>query len=239
MIFVYLSKKISIPNSTKLYCVSWMKTSGYIATGGNQGLLKILKLPSNSNNNNASSITTTTTTTTMSTNLSMNQNLDGHSNVVHIAEWNECYQKLTTCDSNGLIIVWLTQSDSWYEDSTKGINQLWLVWHGVIMVVKLQSLMRMDKQLLVRLMGIVYGIKMLQWSGDSSLVLFGLIDGEIQSYDATGVFIYKLRMACIENVELETALNKDLRRITIVSMEWFTPLTQTNEYSNNYQVNFN
>ncbi|VDN93551.1 unnamed protein product, partial [Brugia pahangi] len=45
------------------------------------------------------------------------------------------------------------------------------------------------------------------WSGDSSLVLFGLIDGEIQSYDATGVFIYKLRMACIENVELETALN--------------------------------
>ncbi|VDM14822.1 unnamed protein product [Wuchereria bancrofti] len=76
------------------------------------------------------------------------------------------------------------------------------------------------------------------WSGDSSLVLFGLIDGEIQSYDATGVFIYKLRMACLENVELETALNKDLRRATIVSMEWFTPLTQTDEYSNNYQVNF-
>uniref|UniRef100_A0A0R3RYI0 ANAPC4_WD40 domain-containing protein n=1 Tax=Elaeophora elaphi TaxID=1147741 RepID=A0A0R3RYI0_9BILA len=45
------------------------------------------------------------------------------------------------------------------------------------------------------------------WSGDSALVLFGLMDGEIHAYDATGVFVHKLRMVCIENVELETALN--------------------------------
>lgn len=53
----------------------------------------------------------------------MNQNLDGHGNIVHIAEWNECYQKLTTCDSNGLIIVWLTQSDSWYEEMINKRNK--------------------------------------------------------------------------------------------------------------------
>ncbi|VDM15732.1 unnamed protein product [Wuchereria bancrofti] len=59
----------------------------------------------------------------MSPNLSMNQNLDGHSNIVHIAEWNECCQKLTTCDSNGLIIVWLTQSDNWYEEMINKRNK--------------------------------------------------------------------------------------------------------------------
>lgn len=53
----------------------------------------------------------------------MNQNLDGHSNTVHIAEWNESYRKLTTCDSNGLIIVWLTQGDSWYEEMINKRNK--------------------------------------------------------------------------------------------------------------------
>lgn len=50
-------------------------------------------------------------------------------------------------------------------------------------------------------------VKLFKWSGDSTLVFFGLIDGEIHAYDMTGVFMHKLRMVCIENVELETALN--------------------------------
>uniref|UniRef100_A0A915PM04 Anaphase-promoting complex subunit 4 WD40 domain-containing protein n=1 Tax=Setaria digitata TaxID=48799 RepID=A0A915PM04_9BILA len=93
-----------------------MKTSGYIATAGNQGLLKILKLPTSTQNGNSSAATA-------STNLSVNQNLDGHSGVVYIAEWNEFYQKLTTTDSNGLIIVWLTQGDSWYEEMINNRNK--------------------------------------------------------------------------------------------------------------------
>lgn len=106
-----------------------------------------------------------------------------------------------------------------------------------------------------------------------------MVDGEIEVYDVTGAFVCKLHMACIENVELETALNsklisissqpkipliknfpqlkrkfywwnnqisvrfpveffisEDLRRSIIVSMEWFVPLSQLNEYSGNYQV---
>lgn len=42
------------------------------------------------------------------------------------------------------------------------------------------------------------------------MVLFGMIDGEIHAYDAAGSFMHKLRMVCIENVELETALNSEL-----------------------------
>ena len=40
-------------------------------------------------------------------NLSMNQTLEGHDGTVVLGVWNHKYQKLTTSDSNGLIIVWM------------------------------------------------------------------------------------------------------------------------------------
>ena len=39
--YIYLSKKIAIPNNVKLQCLSWNKDSGYIACGGEGGLLKV------------------------------------------------------------------------------------------------------------------------------------------------------------------------------------------------------
>jgi len=41
---VYLSKKIAIPNNVRLNCISWNRDQGWIATGGDGGLLKVLKL---------------------------------------------------------------------------------------------------------------------------------------------------------------------------------------------------
>lgn len=38
---------------------------------------------------------------------SMNQNLEGHTGHVQIVAWNEQFQKLTSSDDNGLIIVWV------------------------------------------------------------------------------------------------------------------------------------
>jgi hypothetical protein len=43
---VYLSKKIAIPNQVKLHCISWNRDQGWIACGGEDGLLKVLKLES-------------------------------------------------------------------------------------------------------------------------------------------------------------------------------------------------
>ena len=42
--FVYLSKKIAIPNGVKLSSLSWNSEQGWIACGGEGGLLKVLKL---------------------------------------------------------------------------------------------------------------------------------------------------------------------------------------------------
>ena len=41
---LWLSPQIAIPNNTKLKCVSWNKAQGFIACGGEDGLLKVLKL---------------------------------------------------------------------------------------------------------------------------------------------------------------------------------------------------
>ena len=42
--FIYLSKKIAIPKGMKLKCCSWNTDQGWIACGGENGLLKVLKL---------------------------------------------------------------------------------------------------------------------------------------------------------------------------------------------------
>ena len=42
--FVYLSKKIAIPNGVKLHSLAWNPDHGWLAAGGADGLLKVLKL---------------------------------------------------------------------------------------------------------------------------------------------------------------------------------------------------
>ena len=42
-----------------------------------------------------------------SSNLSMNQTLEGHNGAVICATWNPLFRKLTTSDESGLIIVWM------------------------------------------------------------------------------------------------------------------------------------
>lgn len=202
-----------------------MKNLGYIATGGSDGLLKVLKLAPNIQQRN-------TMTTTSLSNLTVNRNLDGHMGIVQIAEWNEIYHKLTTSDSSGLIIVWLTQRDNWYEEMINNRNKsivIGMAWshNGTKIAIAYE-----DGQVIVgsvdgnRLWSkdIAGSVAAVCWSADSSMILFGMADGEVHAYDAVGTFIQKLHMVCLEDVELETALRKDLRRDNIVSMGWFAPL---------------
>lgn len=98
--FIYLSKKIAIPNGVGLKSIAWDKESGYLACGGDDGLLKIIRLDANPNQVLANS-------QPGQSNLSTNQTLEGHAGSVTIAVWNEIAHKLTTSDQNGLIIVWV------------------------------------------------------------------------------------------------------------------------------------
>ena len=53
-----------MPNNTKLNAIGWNEEKGWIACGGDEGLLKVIKLESGKGDGGG--------------NLSMNQNLQGH-----------------------------------------------------------------------------------------------------------------------------------------------------------------
>lgn len=42
-----------------------------------------------------------------SSNLSMNETLEGHTDNIRVMVWNENNQRLTTSDESGVIIVWM------------------------------------------------------------------------------------------------------------------------------------
>ena len=73
--FVYLSKKIAIPNNFRLNCIAWNQREGYIAVGGEDGLLKVLRVDSNVSGSNSG---VKSRNLTAASNLSMNQTLEGH-----------------------------------------------------------------------------------------------------------------------------------------------------------------
>ena len=115
-LFAYLSKKIAMPNNVLLKCLSWNGEQGWIACGGENGLLKVLKLEAPSKDKQASK-------PSGSNLLSMNQTLEGHKNQVMVVTWNEGYKKLTTSDHNGLIIVWMLYKGMWFEEMINNRNK--------------------------------------------------------------------------------------------------------------------
>ncbi len=56
-------------------------------------------------------------------NLSINQTLEGHNGGVLVVAWNDAFQKLTTSDESGLIIVWQMLKGMWFEEM---INNRWV-----------------------------------------------------------------------------------------------------------------
>ena len=118
--WVYLNKKVSIPNGLRLNHISWDGYRGWIACGGEGGLLKVLKLETKADSGAHRGVTAPTT-------LEFNQTLGGHSgkdtkdnqpsNVLKVS-WNEESEKLTSSDANGLIIVWNynKQKKEWDEE---------------------------------------------------------------------------------------------------------------------------
>lgn len=214
--FAYLSKKIAIPNNVRLNCISWNQKPGYIAVGGEDGLLKVLRVDGN---DSATTTTTKTRNIGSSGNLSMNQTLEGHNGHVQVVIWNEEYQKLTSSDQNGVIVVWMLYKGSWYEEminnrnksTVKGMSwsfdgqKICIVYEdGAVIVGSVDGNRIWGKELKNTTLTAV------QWSPDGKLLLFGLKNGTIQLYDNQGLFLMNI------NVNISTNLFHN-----IVSMHWY------------------
>ena len=105
--------------------LGWNHEDGWIACGGNDGLLKAMKLDtannvnnSGNNNNGNNKHDDESSMNNLSTKLSMQQRLQGHSSTSSITKiiWNQSWNKLTSTDSNGLIIVWSFKSKKWCQE---------------------------------------------------------------------------------------------------------------------------
>ncbi|XP_062523342.1 WD repeat-containing protein 35-like [Corticium candelabrum] len=201
--FIYLSKKIAIPNNTKLNCISWNQQQGWIACGGEDGLLKVLKLDSQTGGDGRVRGLAATS------NLSMNQTLEGHSGVVKVVRWNHFHQKLTTSDQYGLIIVWLLYKGSWYEEMINNRNKsvvrdmkwnsdgerICIVYEdGAVIVGSVDGNRIWGKEL--------KGINLThaEWSPDGRNLLFGTTTSEVLIYDNQGMLVSKLQLHCLANV---------------------------------------
>ncbi|KAJ3337585.1 hypothetical protein HDU93_000828 [Gonapodya sp. JEL0774] len=139
-----LESIVGIPNNSRVLSLGWENEGGYIACGGDAGLLKVIKLESGSGTatsggstifsasepgvlnekptGSAERIASDATAQasggpfSSSTSLTMNQTLTGHSQHVTLIRWNAIYTKLTTADASGLIIVWILYKGAWYEE---------------------------------------------------------------------------------------------------------------------------
>lgn len=213
--FIYLSKKIAIPNNTKLNCLSWSSNQGFIAVGGEDGLLKVLKLDSGKEGK-AKGLAAPA-------NLSMNQTLEGHNGQIQVITWNEIHQKLTTSDQYGLIIVWMLYKGSWYEEMINNRNKSvvkGMVWNadgqricivyedGAVIVGSVDGNRIWGKELKgVALTGV-------QWSPDSRLLLFSLRNGEVHVYDNQGNFMMKVNIQC-------AAVGGGIAAVQVVGLDWY------------------
>lgn len=116
--FVHLNKKISVPNCPLVRAVAWSCNHDYIACGGENGVLKVIKLEETSGSSEPKS-----PKKEGSKNLSLNQTLDGHKSAVQSICWNESFQKLTSSDATGSIIVWMLYKEVWYEEMVNSRNR--------------------------------------------------------------------------------------------------------------------
>ncbi|KAK9889399.1 hypothetical protein WA026_004673 [Henosepilachna vigintioctopunctata] len=215
--FIYLSKKIAIPNQTKINALAWNKEDGYIAVGGDGGLLKVLKLDSGSEND-----INKNRGLAAASNLSLNQTLEGHTESIKVLVWNETHKKLTTSDSNGVIIVWMMYKGSWYEEminnrkkstvigmswSSDGMKICIIYEDGAVIVGSVDGNRIWGKELKgLPLSGV-------QWSPDGKLLLFSLKTGAVHLYDNQGSFIMKLDISCLEVPDEE---------IPIAGIDWYS-----------------
>ncbi|KAL4706027.1 hypothetical protein ACJJTC_014249 [Scirpophaga incertulas] len=199
--FIYMSKKIAIPKQSNVSCLSWNHLSGYIAVGGEDGMLKVLKLESGGGGN-----------------LSMNLSLEGHTGQLCLAIWNEVFQKLTTSDEHGVIIVWMLYKGSWYEEMINNRNKstvTGMAWgsdgqkiciayeDGAVIVGSVDGSRVWGKDIKGP------GLSAVQWSPDNSLLLFALSNGELHLYDDQG------------NFTMPVSIHGVSASMEIVSMDWF------------------
>jgi WD repeat-containing protein 35 len=222
--FLYLSKKIAIPNGINLHSLAWNPDQGWIACGGDSGLLKVLKLE----------LTPSVGPKAIKqappapSNLSMNQTLDGHHGKVICITWNSLYRKLTTSDETGLIIVWMLHKGMWFEEMINNRNKSvvrdmkWTADGTKICIVYEDGAVIVGSVDGNRLWGkeLDFPLALVEWSPDSNYILFVSTDATIYAFDAAGNKIKRLILPVLKH-PMCVADTKSKNPPKIVAISWY------------------
>eukprot|EP00842_Homolaphlyctis_polyrhiza_P002710 jgi/Hompol1/343/HPOL_004245-RA len=197
--FIYLSKKIAIPNCANLRAVAWNNDQGWIACGGDDGLLKVLKLESNVAASAApvgvSTVSPAVANSAASASpvaaqdngkkpdgaaapapsqLSMNQTLEGHQGM-----W---YEEMINNRNKSVVT-----DMQWNKDGQK----ICIVYEdGAVILGSVDGNRIWGKEIKNTQLSHV------QWSPDGKFLLFGTGPGEIQLFDSQGIFVSKVPNFC-------------------------------------------
>ncbi|KAJ1508171.1 WD repeat-containing protein 35, partial [Coelomomyces lativittatus] len=211
--FIYLSKKISIPNDIQLKCVGWENNLNWLACGGEDALLKALKLETEFSTKQTK---TSLDPPQMQSNLSLSQTLDGHSGTLLKIKWNRPFSKLTTADSNGMVIVWIQHKGLWYEEM---VND-----RGKCAVADLQwdrtgkkiAIAYADGNIIIggvegnriQAKDLGCGLTHLAWSPDSNFLLLATSEGPLRFYDSQCNYLHRITTFAGEAAK-------------VISMDWY------------------
>mmetsp|Transcript_6986 Transcript_6986/g.14069 ORF Transcript_6986/g.14069 Transcript_6986/m.14069 type:complete len:1248 (+) Transcript_6986:71-3814(+) len=233
--FIYLSKKIAIPNQIKLHSLSWNPEQGWIACGGANGLLKVLKL--DSTGGSSGDAATKPRGVAAPSNLSMNQTLEGHQGGVMCVTWNANYRKLTTSDQNGLIIVWTLHKGMWSEEMINNRNKSvvrdmkWTADGQKICIIYEDGAVIVGSVEGTRLWGndLDAALRFVEWSPDSRNILFVTRSNEIHMYDHHGNKIKALPLYALEQKSEKKGFDSDdddddedeEEDTTIIGIHWY------------------
>ncbi|CAG5133813.1 unnamed protein product [Candidula unifasciata] len=128
-----------------------------------------------------------------------NFNLRGHRSEVILVRWNEPYQKLATCDSRGVIFVWIKHEGRWsielindrnsqvtdFAWSHDGRMALICYRDGFILVGSVAGQRYWSSMLNLDNTNVTCGV----WSPDDQQVMFGTVDGQIIVMSSAGALV--------------------------------------------------
>ncbi|KAF4654697.1 WD repeat domain 35 [Perkinsus olseni] len=222
--FSYLSKKIAVPQNLAVEVVSWNVGQGWLAIGGANGFLKVLKLDGSAANGPLSS--------SNSNDISMNQTLEGHQHSIRVIVWNENFRKLTTSDAKGLIIVWSLNQGAWFEEMVNNRNRsvvtdmrwskdgqrICIVYEdGAVIVGTVDGQRLWGKEMNSKLSKV-------EWLPDSRGLIFCTSKGEVQIYDSEGIFSHRIPTACLDpgdSTRFQSPEHMPPPNVEVSSIEWW------------------
>ena len=141
--------------------------------------------------------------------LVMNETLESHTGEIACIAWNNTFNKLTTADTKGKIVVWIYYDGQWCEemvnkrDGTVVNGMKWSPDGQHICIVYNDG---------VSIMGSLEGNRVwikelkrtvlthIEWAPDKRILLFGLSNGEIKMFDFNGNLLDGLKIACLDSI---------------------------------------